>query len=263
MWEKLGSFFLLSSFNFPSRRALLPQKDAGSICTTNIEGVAISQEFEESFIFTCYEMLWWVCNSDSFRNMCFKEASRCYGADEKRNYPFCLLVTIHCGHTFLKRWPYHTYFAVTSFISYHCHWRLYKENCETGIMPRHCLESWQFSVPEQCEKIFWQSTPINNRVPCLGMFPRTLKSTNRDTTKGDCRKDCCLPWEEERTKNRAVIDSNIHHQINYVKEGATDKSGSSEMLGNSHYFLILINLRSFWWPEQNQRSLAAKIYIFK
>lgn len=39
----LFAFFFLSSF-------LLRQKDAGSICTTNLKGVAISQKFKESLI---------------------------------------------------------------------------------------------------------------------------------------------------------------------------------------------------------------------
>lgn len=92
---------MLSSFNFPSRRAVLPQKDAGSICTTNLKGVAISQKFKESF----REIL----STKHCGKFAIQEASE-IGASKRhpdvmvlmRNYLLCLLVTIHCGHTFLK-----------------------------------------------------------------------------------------------------------------------------------------------------------------
>lgn len=78
----------------------MPQKDAGSICTTNLKGVAISQKFKESFI----EFLATKCGE-----FVIQVASEICASKRHpdvmvlmRNYLFCLLVAIHCGHTFLK-----------------------------------------------------------------------------------------------------------------------------------------------------------------
>lgn len=92
---------MLSSFNFPSRRALLPQKNGGSICATNIKGEAISQKFKEIFVEIlvmkyCGEFVIQVASE-----ICIPKRHPDVTV-LMRNYPFCWLVTIHCCVTFFK-----------------------------------------------------------------------------------------------------------------------------------------------------------------
>lgn len=92
---------MLSYFNFLSRRALLPQEDAGNICTTNQKGVAISQKFKENF----REILATECCGEFVIQVASEICASKRHPDVMvlmRNYPFCLLMTIHCGRTFRK-----------------------------------------------------------------------------------------------------------------------------------------------------------------